>query len=56
MNGTTEYKIELTHWTKRTKVMCPVCRDHVARDGRKKNPYTCKCGAILKPFVRMKNE
>lgn len=49
MTNTIEYKIELKFWKKGMKVECPVC------DSKVKEPYICKCGAILKPFVRFKN-
>jgi len=41
-------KIELGYWRKGMKLTCPEC-------GRKiKEPYKCKCGITLKPFVKLK--
>lgn len=41
------HKIELSYWKKGMKLICPECEKSV------KAPYKCKCGAILKPFVKM---
>lgn len=42
-----KYKIELKYWKRGMKIVCPNCGMKV------KEPYKCKCGAILKPFVKM---
>lgn len=39
--------VELPYWKKGMKVKCPNCHRKV------KEPYRCKCGVILKPFVKM---
>ncbi len=42
-----EVKVELSRWKKGQKINCPEC-------GRKvKQPYVCKCGVTLKPFIHM---
>ncbi len=41
-------QVELPYWKKGMKVVCPNCQRYT------KGPYICKCGAELKPFVRMK--
>lgn len=42
-----EYKIELPYWKKGMKIKCPECNKKV------KEPYLCKCGTVLKPFVKI---
>ncbi len=46
--GKMEHKIELSYWKKGMKIICPECGKKV------KEPYTCECGAELKPYVKMK--
>lgn len=43
----TVHKVKLAYWKKGMKIECPAC------GGKVKEPYNCKCGAILKPFVQM---
>lgn len=42
-----KYWIKLPYWKKGMKIACPEC------DKKIKEPYICKCGAILKPYVKM---
>jgi DNA-directed RNA polymerase subunit RPC12/RpoP len=43
-----EIPVQLSYWKKGMKVKCPECDSMVAQ------PYNCsKCGAVLKPFVKM---
>lgn len=49
-----EHKIELSFWKKGMKLKCPECNTTVKCNRNLTNPYACKCGAILKPFVKMK--
>ena len=48
MEEAMEHKVELSFWKKGMKISCPECGKKV------KEPYKCKCGAVLKPFVRLK--
>ncbi len=41
-------KVELPYWKKGMKIECPECHTKI------KEPYICKCGAELKPFVKFK--
>ncbi len=40
-------KVELSYWKKGMKIECPKCKSKI------KEPYKCRCGATLKPFVKM---
>lgn len=42
-----EVKVQLPFWKKGMKIKCPNCHEKV------KEPYQCKCGTALKPFVKM---
>ena len=44
-----EHKIELSYWKKGMKITCPECKKKITE------PYICKCGAVLKPYVKMAN-
>jgi len=42
-----EHKIYLLSWNEDMKITCPECNRKV------KEPYICKCGAMLRLFVKM---
>jgi len=43
-----EHVIKITHWKKDMKIKCPECGKKV------KEPYKCKCGAVIKLRMDMK--
>jgi len=42
-----EIKVRIPYWKKGMKISCPECNRNVPA------PYKCKCGAVLKPYVKM---
>jgi len=40
-------RVRIPYWKKGMKISCPECNRNVPA------PYKCKCGAVLKPYVKM---